>query len=180
MSYNKVIYAGETLVDLTEDSVTPSTLAVGVTAHNAAGETIVGTCMTSANDFTDEHKTKLEGIEEGANNYTLPEQGVGTEHIADGAVTASKLSSDAFSSIGKSFVVTLAADGWASNQQTVAAEGVTDTNTVIVAADPASENYAEYADNEVRGVAQAAGTLTFTCSSVPSIALRVNVTVLNL
>ena len=39
---NKVIYAGETLIDLTADTVTPETLATGYTAHNAAGELISG------------------------------------------------------------------------------------------------------------------------------------------
>ena len=43
MAVNQVIYDGETLIDLTEDSVTPETLAEGVTAHDASGEQIVGT-----------------------------------------------------------------------------------------------------------------------------------------
>lgn len=43
MAVNKVEYGGETLIDLTEDSVTPETLAEGQTAHNARGEKIVGT-----------------------------------------------------------------------------------------------------------------------------------------
>lgn len=43
MPVNKVIYGGQTLIDLTGDSVTPETLAEGVTAHNAAGERITGT-----------------------------------------------------------------------------------------------------------------------------------------
>lgn len=42
MGVNKVEYGGETLIDLTEDSVTPETLAEGVTAHNASGAKIVG------------------------------------------------------------------------------------------------------------------------------------------
>lgn len=42
MAVNKVIYGGVTLVDLTNDSVTPETLAAGVTAHDAAGDPIVG------------------------------------------------------------------------------------------------------------------------------------------
>lgn len=43
MGVNKVDLAtGETLIDLTQDSVTPSTLAKGVTAHSADGESIVG------------------------------------------------------------------------------------------------------------------------------------------
>lgn len=40
---NKVVYGGTTLIDLTSDTVTPATLAEGVTAHNASGELITGT-----------------------------------------------------------------------------------------------------------------------------------------
>lgn len=43
MAVNKVTYGGETLIDLTGDSVTPATLAEGVTAHDASGNVIVGT-----------------------------------------------------------------------------------------------------------------------------------------
>lgn len=39
---NKVVFAGETLIDLTEDTVTPETLLKGTTAHNAAGDQIEG------------------------------------------------------------------------------------------------------------------------------------------
>lgn len=40
---NKVVYAGETLIDLSEDTVTPATLKSGVTAHDASGAKITGT-----------------------------------------------------------------------------------------------------------------------------------------
>lgn len=43
MAINKVVYGNDTLVDLTEDSVTANTLLEGETAHNAAGEQITGT-----------------------------------------------------------------------------------------------------------------------------------------
>lgn len=43
MANNKVEAFGQTLIDLTEDKVTPETLAKGVTAHNAAGDKITGT-----------------------------------------------------------------------------------------------------------------------------------------
>lgn len=39
---NKVIYGNQVLIDLTQDTVTPETLASGVTAHSADGSTIVG------------------------------------------------------------------------------------------------------------------------------------------
>lgn len=43
MAVNKVVYNGETLVDLTNDTVTSETLAEGVTAHDASGAVITGT-----------------------------------------------------------------------------------------------------------------------------------------
>ena len=48
---NKVVYAGNTLIDLTADTVTPATLASGVTAHNAAGQLITGTMEASVYKF---------------------------------------------------------------------------------------------------------------------------------
>lgn len=42
MAYNKVVYNGQTLVDLTEDTVTEETLLVGTTAHDASGKKITG------------------------------------------------------------------------------------------------------------------------------------------
>lgn len=43
MANNKVIANGETLIDLTEDTVTPSTMIDGIVAHDASGVRIVGT-----------------------------------------------------------------------------------------------------------------------------------------
>lgn len=42
MNTNKVDFGGKTLIDLTNDTVTPETLAEGVTAHDASGEIIEG------------------------------------------------------------------------------------------------------------------------------------------
>lgn len=42
MAVNKVEINGKTIIDLTKDTVLPQTLLSGVTAHNAAGEPIVG------------------------------------------------------------------------------------------------------------------------------------------
>ena len=44
---NKVVYAGKTLIDLTEDTATPATLKSGVTAHDASGAKITGTLDTA-------------------------------------------------------------------------------------------------------------------------------------
>lgn len=43
MAVNKVSINGTTVLDLTGDTITPEALDKGVTAHNAAGEKIVGT-----------------------------------------------------------------------------------------------------------------------------------------
>ena len=43
MAINKVIYNNKTLIDLTNDTITPDKLVSGATAHSASGETITGT-----------------------------------------------------------------------------------------------------------------------------------------
>ncbi len=43
MSVNKVIYAGNTLIDLTSDTVSESSLLKGRTAHDKSGKVITGT-----------------------------------------------------------------------------------------------------------------------------------------
>ena len=44
MAYNKVVYGGQTLIDLTSDTVDPSTLLKNVTAHDKSGAQITGAC----------------------------------------------------------------------------------------------------------------------------------------
>ena len=44
MGYSKVIFGGETLIDLTSDTVTAENLLKGFTAHGKDGEKITGTC----------------------------------------------------------------------------------------------------------------------------------------
>ncbi len=45
---NKVIYDGDTLIDLTGDTVTAATLLSGATAHDKSGAVITGTCPYNA------------------------------------------------------------------------------------------------------------------------------------
>ena len=45
---NKVIYGGNTLIDLTGDTVTADKILSGYTAHAASGEPITGTCEYDA------------------------------------------------------------------------------------------------------------------------------------
>ena len=52
MGISRVDYDGDTLVDLSNDSVTPETLALGETAHDANGNPIVGTMsVDDGNDY---------------------------------------------------------------------------------------------------------------------------------
>jgi len=52
MAYNKIIYGGNTLIDLTADTITAADLADGVTAHDASGAVITGT-STKDSDTSD-------------------------------------------------------------------------------------------------------------------------------
>ena len=54
MSINKVVYGGETLIDLTGDTVTADKLLSGITAHGKDGELVTGACTfdVDSNDAT--------------------------------------------------------------------------------------------------------------------------------
>lgn len=85
MGVSKVVYGGETLVDLTADSVKAEFLAEGITAHDAAGEIITGTA-TARNYFA---KAKRVEISLPASGWALS-NGVYTQQVsADVAATDS-------------------------------------------------------------------------------------------
>ena len=77
MPVNKVDLAnGENLIDLTSDTVTPETLASGATAHNRAGEQIVGVFTPNVNAGT---ATDITGILKG-NGSTVEAAVEGTDY----------------------------------------------------------------------------------------------------
>lgn len=49
MAISKVVYGGNTLIDLTADTIKKDKILKGYTAHGADGEPIVGTCEFDAN-----------------------------------------------------------------------------------------------------------------------------------
>jgi hypothetical protein len=59
MAISKVIYGGQTLIDLTADTVTADKVLEGYTAHGADGEKITGTC-TFDSDTSDATATAAE------------------------------------------------------------------------------------------------------------------------
>lgn len=75
--------------------------------------------------------------------------------------------------IYKTIKVELSSSWWSSNEQTVTANWVTATNTVIVSPDPSS--FSDYTDATIYCSAQSTDSLTFTCASEPSNDITVNV-----
>lgn len=77
MAINKVVYAGKTLIDISDSTVTADTLAEGVIAYNAAGERIVGThkCSSGVTVTDDEVGnvivTGLSITDDGSGNITI-------------------------------------------------------------------------------------------------------------
>ena len=65
---NKVILGSDTVLDLTSDTVTPETLLVGTTAHNAKGEIITGT-LEAGGGGTEELSALLKIF--GCSNYEI-------------------------------------------------------------------------------------------------------------
>lgn len=59
MAINKVIYSGNTLIDLTGDTITESDLNYGITAHDKSGSVITGT-NTKDSDTSSDTATQSE------------------------------------------------------------------------------------------------------------------------
>lgn len=72
-----------------------------------------------------------------------------------------------------SVTVTLSASGWLNNSQTVQVINMNSTKSVIVEANEASKD--AYAGAGIKCTAQATNSLTFTCETVPTQAVQVNI-----
>ena len=171
MSVNKVEVNGETVLDLSQDSVTPEQLVQGATAHNAAGEQITGTYtapVTSVNGQTGDVVVKSAYAAAQDGGYTGTETAFNTaladvENKADKAVSRS---------------VTLYASGWNTSYKnySVTVRGMTAAANCIITAAPAS--YMAYAEAGVRCISQYGNGLTFQCEEIPTVDLAVNVLIL--
>lgn len=155
MANNKVqLSDGTTLMDLTQDTVTPQTLLSGATAHNAAGEQISGAVAPVRYDV--------------AQDLTSDQKKQARDNIgASATVTMRK--------------VTLTTAGWNSStkQQTVVVSGIlADTTKQCIYPAPVDTSYdSAWNSCGVLCVAQAAGKLTFQCDTVPTASIDVYVTI---
>ena len=82
---NKVIYGGNTLIDLTSDTVTAAAMLSGYKAHDKSGAPITGTC--SYDTYTGDANALAAEILSGKTAYVAGSKVVGTM-ANNGAVTA--------------------------------------------------------------------------------------------
>lgn len=105
-----------------------------------------------------------------ANTFKVANQNGNFEIMsADGTIPTARLTK-------VNSTITLTSAGWSSNTQTVNVTGITATGVVLVSPDPTDQ--ADYTSAGILCTAQAAGTLTFTCDTVPSGDIDVNVVML--
>lgn len=154
MAVNKVEINGESVIDLTKDTVLPQTLLSGVTAHDAAGEQISGAVAPVRYDV--------------AQNLTSEQKKQARDNIgASATVTMRK--------------VTLTAAGWDSStkKQTVTVPGVlADTSKQVIWVTQTTEAAIDaYLDAGIVPVAQAANAVTLRADTVPTADITVNIVV---
>ena len=90
MAKNKIIYGNETLIDLTDDTVSPENLLSGATAHDRSGEQIQGTVViptvndseiTIQKNGTDVDNFSLNQDSDKTINITLDKSDVGLDNV---------------------------------------------------------------------------------------------------
>lgn len=96
-----------------------------------------------------------------------------------GGVSAAVAGTD-YQSPVKSAMVTLSANAWSGNSQTINLANVATNSLVTVAPVPTAQNRTAYLEAGVYCSTQGAGTLTFVCEDVPSVNLNVNIQIINL
>ena len=88
MANNKVqLSDGTTLMDLTQDTVTPQTLLSGATAHNAAGEQITGAVVVGGGTIPDAAEIMDSWLPIELNSDSTPGNGVAVD-VGDNQIRA--------------------------------------------------------------------------------------------
>ena len=142
MAVNKVEINGESVIDLTKDTVLPQTLLSGVTAHNAAGERIVGAVAPVrydvAQNLTSEQKKQAQD-NIGAGDFATKTEAQGYVADHNQSATAHSDIREALSKAGGEFIiegmVTLDIDNYSAT-----ISGITATHDEVEAALTAKKN----------------------------------------
>lgn len=140
-----------------DKAVTTEKIADKAVTTAQLGDASVGTSQLDANAVT---------------NAKIANGAVSTGKIASQAVTMTKIAEGATRTTA---TITLTVVGWSDNAQTVDVSSVKADSTVIVSPAPAS--FKAYGEAGIYCSAQAADKLTFTCDSVPTAAITVNVVI---
>lgn len=166
----KIAALAVTSAKIADLAVTAAKIADGAVTTDKLGARAVTSAKLALGAVASENigskAVKTANIDDGA---------VGTNQLANSYVTHEKTAGIQKQHATIAYV-TLAAASWASKKQTVQANGVTASNTVLTApwvanTSSGSSNWTACRDNGVRCVAQGDGTLTFECETVPSGAL---------
>lgn len=143
----------------------PGAIAIGVDARATVADGI------AIGDYARSTANKAYQIGGGTNGTANSFQ-VGSHqllNLSDGTIPTARLTK-------VNTTVTLAAADWSSNTQTVSVTGMTATGVVMVSPDPTDT--ADYVSAGILCTAQAAGSLSFSCDTVPSADIDVNVVML--
>lgn len=130
--------------------------------------------LTSADGSTIVYpRTTAEAVS-GIENSFVPHSRTinGKDLSLDISLTANDVGATSFTPV----TVSIATSAWSSNTATVSCSVVTASNTLIVA--PAPTSYSAWGNCKIRATAQAAGSITFTCDSVPTDDVSVNIVAL--
>lgn len=181
-SHDYLPLSGGTLTgNLTGKYITGTWLQTTATSDKA------GNFATIDNDGWIYYRTSAEvlsdiGAAAASHNHSASNITSGTIPIARGGTGATNASS-ALSNLGaqakvKTLTLSLTTAGWSATNKTQSctASGVTASNVVIIS--PTATSQDAYSAAGVKCTAQAANRLTFTCDTVPTEALSVNVVIL--
>ena len=147
-------------------------------ALNSKVTAVTGKAL-STNDFTDAYKQKLDGIEAGANNYSLGDGVVATAKIANSAVTAVKIANNAVSTTYTATIGT----GWSGSAApysiAVTVSGILADDTPIIDLVPSSTFATAEQQMEAWGyvyrAVTAANKVTFYATEKPTVSIPIQI-----
>lgn len=144
----------------------------GIDPDSGGNVALTGTQIPQSNDDPTSISTAISGKQEKITVSGL------LKGDGSGGVSAAVAGTD-YQSPVKAATVTLSANAWSGNSQTINLANVATNSLVTVAPVPTAQNRTAYLEAGVYCSAQGAGTLTFVCEDVPSVNLNVNIQIIN-